>query len=412
MTTTAPYYGLGLRGRPPVSARRPAPDVGERFGRMRDNGERLVQEPFKGITTDGNVVPDLFPLAKTGVSTEPIRRAALDFLDALDANQRQQARFDLTSDAWRRWWNIHPFLMRHGVQLEELNDQQRASALRLVESTLSASGARTARDIMRLNYTIGEITGSWTEYGEWIYFVSIFGEPAADQPWGWQIDGHHLIVNCFVIDDQVVITPVFMGSEPVVAETGIYKGTSILQTEQNEGLAFINALNAEQRGKAILYDSILSTVLPPERGIGSDGRVQTAAFRDNMQIPYEGIRCDALTAGQREQLVRLAALYTNKLRAGHAELWLNSVRRYLDDTHFMWMGGIGLEDVFYYRIHSPVILIEFDHQPGIAFDSDEPTRAHIHTVIRTPNGNDYGMDYLRQHHARYRHVNGQHVLKS
>jgi hypothetical protein len=59
-----------------------------------------------------------------------------------------------------------------------------------------------------------------------------------------------------------------------------------------------------------------------------------------------------------------------------------------------------------------VILIEFDHQPGIAFDTDEPTRAHIHTVIRTPNGNDYGMDYLRQHHERYDHVNGQHVLKS
>jgi hypothetical protein len=379
---------------------------------MRANGERLVQEPFKGITSDGNVVPGLFPLATTGVSTEPVRRGAIDFLETLDASQRQQASFDLTSDAWRRWWNIHPFLMRHGVQLENLNEHQRQAALRLVEHTLSASGARTARDIMRLNHTIGEITGSWTEYGEWLYFVSVFGDPSEHEPWGWQIDGHHLIVNCFVVDDQVVITPVFMGSEPVVAETGIYKGTSVLQTEQNEGLTFIHALNAAQRGKAILYDSILSTVLPPERGIGSDGRVQTAAFRDNMQIPYEGIRSDELTDGQREQLVRLAELYTSKLRDGHAERWLESVRQHLDDTHFLWMGGIDDDDVFYYRIHSPVILIEFDHQPGIAFDSNEPTRAHIHTVIRTPNGNDYGMDYLRQHHARFDHVNGQHVPKT
>jgi hypothetical protein len=378
---------------------------------MRANGERLVQEPFKGITSDGSVIPGLFPLATTGVSTEPIRRAAVEFLNTLDASERQQASFELTSDAWRRWWNIHPFLMRHGVQLENLDDHQRQAALRLVEHTLSASGARTARDIMRLNHTIGEITGSWTEYGEWVYFVSVFGEPSEHAPWGWQIDGHHLIVNCFVIGDQVVITPVFMGSEPVVAETGIYKGTSVLQTEQNEGLTFIHALNAAQRSKAILYDSIMSTVLPPERGIGSDGRVQTAAFRDNMQIPYEGIRSDELTDGQREQLMRLAELYTSKLRDGHAERWLESVRKHLDETHFMWMGGTGDEDVFYYRIHSPVILIEFDHQPGIAFDSNEPTRAHIHTVIRTPNGNDYGMDYLRQHHARYKHVNGQHVAQ-
>ena len=412
MTATAPYLGLGLRSRQPVSARTPAPDVGERFGRMRSNGEARVAEPFKGITTDGVVVPNLFPLKATGISTEPIRRTALEFLATLNDEQRQRVTFDLTSDAWRRWWNIHPFLMRHGMLLEDLADNQREAGLRLLEHTLSASGFQTARDIMRLNHTVGEITGSWTEYGEWVYFISVFGQPSETEPWGWQVDGHHLIVNCFVIGDQITITPLFMGSEPVVAETGIYAGTSVLQTEQNDGLAFINSLNAVQRGKAILYDSIRSTVLPPERGIGSDGRVQTAAFRDNEVIPYEGIRSNQLTTGQREVLLRLASLYTSKMRDGHAELWLEAVRQHFDFTHFMWMGGTGPEDVFYYRIHSPVILIEFDHQPGIAFDTGEPTRVHIHTVVRTPNGNDYGLDYLRQHHARYKHVNGQHVLRT
>jgi len=408
----APYYGLAVRKRAPVSARTPAPDVGERFGRMRENGERSVRDPFEGITADGAIVPGLYPLRATGVSTDPIRRAAVEFLDSLNAAQRQQVSFDITSDAWRRWWNIHPFLMRHGVQLEDLADHQREAALRLVERALSASGFRTARDIMRLNHTIGEITGSWTEYGEWVYFISLFGQPSETEPWGWQIDGHHLIVNCFVLGDQIVATPLFMGSEPMVAETGIYQGTSVLQPEQNEGLKFILSLRAEQRSQAILYDSILSTVLPPERGIGADGRVQTAAFRDNVQIPYEGIRATDLGIVQREQLVRLVARYTGKLRDGHAELWLDTVRQHLDDTHFVWMGGTGPDDVFYYRIHSPVILIEFDHQPGIAFDSNEPTRNHIHTVVRTPNGNDYGMDYLRQHHARFEHVNGQHVART
>jgi hypothetical protein len=379
---------------------------------MRANAERIVSEPFKGITTDGNIVPGLFPLQATGVSTDAIRRAALDFLDLLDADQRRRAAFDVTSDAWRRWWNIHPFLLRHGLLLEDLDEQRREAALRLAQETLSASGFRLARDIMRLNHTIGEITGSWIEYGEWVYFISLFGEPSEREPWGWQIDGHHLIINCFVLGDQVVITPLFMGSEPVIAETGIYRGTSVLQPEQNEGLELINALTAGQRGKAILYDSILSTVLPPERGIGSDGRVQTAAFRDNMHIPYEGICSDELSPGQREQLLRLAELYTGRLRPGHAELWLDTVRQHLDETYFLWMGGTGDDSVFYYRIHSPVILIEFDHQPGIAFDTDEPTRAHIHTVVRTPNGNDYGQDYLRQHHARFAHVNGQHVARA
>lgn len=408
----APYYGLGLRQRSPVSARTPASDVGERFGRMLANAERLLSEPFKGITTNGNVIPDLFPLAATGISTEPIRRAAIDFLESLGIQQRQAGLFDVESEMWRRWWNIHPYLLRHGLLLEDLADHQREAALGLVARTLSATGLGTARDIMRLNHTVGEITGSWTEYGEWVYFISLFGQLSEHEPWGWQIDGHHLIINCFVLGDQVVITPLFMGSEPVVAETGIYAGVSVLQSEQNEGLNFINSLNTAQRAKVILYDSILSTVLPPERGIGSDGRVQTAVGRDNIQLPYEGLCADALTTGERQQLLRLMSLYTGKLRDDHAAVWLDTTRKHLDETYFMWMGGTGPEDVFYYRIHSPVILIEFDHQPGIAFDTNEPTRAHIHTVVRTPNGNDYGRDYLRQHHLRYDHANGQHVVRS
>ena len=65
------------------------------------------------------------------------------------------------------------------------------------------------------------------------------------------------------------------------------------------------------------------------------------------------------------------------------------------------------DDVFYYRIHSPVILIEFDHQRPVGtlnlYPPDRPTRAHIHVVVRTPNGNDYGKDLLRQHLAAHPH---------
>jgi hypothetical protein len=30
----------------------------------------------------------------------------------------------------------------------------------------------------------------------------------------------------------------------------------------------------------------------------------------------------------------------------------------------------------------------------------------VHTVVRTPNGNDYGKDLLRQHHRAYDHSPG------
>jgi hypothetical protein len=70
-------------------------------------------------------------------------------------------------------------------------------------------------------------------------------------------------------------------------------------------------------------------------------------------------------------------------------------------TYFGWIGDATPGGVFYYRVHSPVILIEFEHQAGVMFDNDVPTRNHVHTVVRTPNGNDYGIDLLRQHHERH-----------
>jgi len=93
----------------------------------------------------------------------------------------------------------------------------------------------------------------------------------------------------------------------------------------------------------------------------------------------------------------LIGTYVNRMRSDQAQLKMDEVRQHLDETYLAWMGGTDEESVFYYRVHSPVILIEFDHQNGIFLDNDAPSRNHIHTVVRTPNGNDYGKDLLRQH---------------
>jgi hypothetical protein len=298
--------------------------------------------------------------------------------------------FPIGGDTWRRWSNIHPFVMRHGMPLEDMNASQRDLALGLLRTSLSRSGFETARDVMKLNEVIREITGRDEEYGEWLYWLSLMGTPSAEEPWGWQIDGHHLIVNCFVLGDQVVMTPMFMGSEPVEADSGPYAGTRVFEAEEEGGLTLMRALTPAQQGR-----TILSRQLPNE--------VFTAAFRDNFELRHEGIRYDELSTTQQGLLVRLAETYVERVRPGHARIGMEEVTRHLGETYFAWIGEAGPDSVFYYRIHSPVILIEFDHQRGIAFDNDEPSRNHVHTVVRTPNGNDYGRDLLRQHHEQYRH---------
>ena len=80
------------------------------------------------------------------------------------------------------------------------------------------------------------------------------------------------------------------------------------------------------------------------------------------------------------------------------------IEKHLDRTRFAWIGKMDEDSVFYYRIHSPVVLIEFDHQRPIALGrSRTSTRQHIHATVRTPNGNDYGKDLLKQHLHDHHH---------
>jgi hypothetical protein len=114
-----------------------------------------------------------------------------------------------------------------------------------------------------------------------------------------------------------------------------------------------------------------------------------------------------MSSEQRARLEHLIALYVGNMRDEHAAVRMEQVQAHLDDTYFAWIGGIEDDSVFYYRIFSPVILIEFDHQSPANLRHlypPRPNRQHIHTVVRTPNGNDYGKDLLRQHYALHPHA--------
>lgn len=349
-----------------------------------------VDEPFKGVTTSGTVAPGLFPIKSTGVSTAPVREAAAAFLASLTAEQRAKTMFAVDDSEWRKWNNVHRYA-RQGVSFKEMSDDQRAKAFGLLAAGLSAKGLEKSRSIMRLNETIAEMTKRFDEYGEGLYNLTVMGEPSPTAPWGWQLDGHHLVVNYFVLRDQVVMTPAFMGSEPIRADAGKYAGTVVLQDEQNKGLAFMQALTPEQQKKATLQ---------PEK---TANNAQAQAFRDNLVVDYAGVRASELDAAQRERLVGLIGEYVGNIAESHARIRMEEVRQHLDDTHFAWIGGSSADAVFYYRIQSPVILIEFDHQTPVALPGPKvPGRIHVHSLVRTPNGNDYGKDLLRQHYEQHK----------
>ena len=366
-------------------------ELSENLQRTLARHEAAVAEPFVGVHTPNGMQSGLYRLTSNGAPTGSIRASVQAFLATLDPEVARDAQFDLESDNWRRWSNIHRFLMRHGALLEDLEAIQREAALGVLGVSLSPAGAQLAVDIMKLNGVIGDLCGHPEAFSEWLYWMSVMGEPSATEPWGWQIDGHHLIINCFVLGNQLVMTPMFMGSEPVAAAGSRFGDLRVFAEEERAALAMMSSLDGAQRAQAILAEELPSDVF-------------TNAFRDNVELAYEGIGHDQLDATQQGLLLDLISVYVGRLRADHAALKMAEVSAHLSETYFAWMGGDGPESVFYYRVHSPVLLIEFDHQSGVVFDNTEPSHAHIHTVMRTPNGNDYGKDLLRQHYEQVPHA--------
>ena len=221
------------------------------------------------------------------------------------------------------------------------------------------------------------------------------GTPSATEPWGWQLDGHHLVINYFVLRDQVVMTPTFMGSEPVIAASGQVQGHGGAAGRAEQGLALMTRLTAR------------AAQTGDHRSAKTANNTVTQAFRDNVVLDYAGIK--AVRPGRQAAaslLVDVIAEYVSNMRCGPRESADGRSPQPLDRHLFRldWRGRPPTS-VFYYRIQSPVILIEFDHQLPVGLQGlpRVPNRKHIHTVVRTPNGNDYGKDLLRQHHVSQNH---------
>jgi Protein of unknown function (DUF3500) len=349
----------------------------------------VLAKPYFGITYDGNKETDLFPIQKTGQTTLPTKKAVEAFLSSLSADQKAKCTFPVNSDEWRKWHNIE-FYKRTGIGLEELNPAQKELAFNILEASLSPKGLKKSKDVMSMEAYLAYITPSNKLLGGEKYWFTFMGSPSATDPWGFQFDGHHLIINYFIMGDQVVMTPTFMGSEPNIIAEGPNKGLRTYEAEERKGLAFFKSLNAKQKDKATVWHNL------------DQDFNRTEGFRDNETLAKQGISAKELTLKQKEILLDLVKEYVGNMKEGHAKVKMAEVRKYLNETNFSWVQTDGVDDLFYYRIHSPVILIEFDHQiPVSVWDRNKPrpgpVKYHIHTVVRTPNGNDYGKDLLRQH---------------
>lgn len=261
----------------------------------------------------------------------------------------------------------------------------------VLERTLSPEGYQKAVTAMRINGFLGALVDAPAICNQFSYNFVLFGEPSTEAPWGFSFYGHHLCLNILLYRSQIVIAPWFTGAEPNVIDAGPSQGERILQAEEQLGLRLMQSLPADRQKEAQVYAQLRDPDMPHGRWNHDDQRHLCGAYRDNRIVPYEGILVGEITDGQQDTVCSILYQYLLYLPDSARKMRMAQAWSYFHETYFCWIGGFGEHDAFYYRIQSPVVVVEFDHHSGVFLTNSEPAKFHIHTLLRMPNGGDYGM---------------------
>ncbi|KAL6860753.1 hypothetical protein ACO1O0_004787 [Amphichorda felina] len=335
---------------------------------------------------------DLFQLEDQDIEIDAIVAATKLALSKMDTSQKERVQFHIDSPEWRTWSNPEFLLRDKGVRLDEVTDELREAVMAVLQAALSPEGYEKAVGAMRINGFLGELVESPAIMNEFSYNFAIFGrEPSSTDPWGFTFYGHHLCLNVFFYKRQIVLSPWFTGAEPNIIDQGPNAGLQILQREERLGLQLMQSLPADVQARVRVYEKMKDPAMPWGRWNHDDQRHLCGAYRDNRVVPYEGVLVSEFSPEQRDIITEILREYLLYLPRRARELCLAKIKEWFHETYFCWIGGYGDEDPFYYRIQSPVIIVEFDHHSGVFLTNKEPAKFHIHTLLRTPNAGDYGM---------------------
>jgi hypothetical protein len=324
-------------------------------------------------------------------SATQMAEAAQALIATLEPARREQVVFPMDAATRSNWSNLPTVMVEPpGLMIGAMSDAQRQATHDLLRASLSSQGYAKVTSVMRLEDLLREIDAAELagqpeneetqlrrafiqtyDYGN--YAVALFGEPGSEQ-WGWKLAGHHAAANFTVSNDRVAFTPTFLGSAPMVVQEGRFAGLMALPHEGGRGIDLMRSLTAAQQQIARIAPEVAPDVF---EGAGRKASLQQ----------YEGIKASEFSADQMRLLQALVEEYVGNAEFDAAEAQLEAIRQAgWGELRFSWRGPVDPVGRFYYRVHGPRLLIEYNRQDA----------NHDHTVMRDPQ-NDYGEDWLGRH---------------
>ena len=309
---------------------------------------------------------------------------ATNFLDSLSKEQKEKTQFSF-DDQSRTSWHFLPGAMwpRAGIQLSELNENQKELLFKLLKESLSETGYSKTIRIIDLENVLRELGQGDADFRDpEKYKVAFYGDPENDNLWAWSFEGHHLSLNFSIVNGKISIAPRFMGASPATIMQGKRKGERTLAHEEDYGLQLINALSKDQKKQAIFQNTAYADIV-------------TSNASEVGPLSPVGIRVGDLSDGQKTILSNLIHEYLSTMPTALAEKRMENLKlEEFDEIRFGWAGANQSGEPHYYRIQGKTFLVEFDNTQNNA--------NHIHLVWRDFDG-DFGIDLIREHYQNSHH---------
>ena len=345
----------------------------------------LGSKPLRGT------LPGQHALKKADLNQQ-MTQAATAFIKTLNGEQKTEVMHPL-ADTLRYDWHFVP-RERQGLNLKRMNDAQRKAAMHMVEVVLTDKGYQKIKDIIDLENVLRVLESrppNDTRRDPENYAFLVYGDPAAKDPWGWRMEGHHISLHYTSVNGHISFTPSFLGSNPGHVLIDVpQKGRRVLGPEEDMGYELLNAFDAAQKKRVILAEKSPYEIfsLNKRRVTGMD--------------KMEGLSMKEMTAAQKQTFTKLIALYLGRYHVTLKNQQMAQLEKAgMDNLYFAWMGDtelkIGKGAGHYYRIQGPTILIEFDNTQNDA--------NHIHTVVRDLT-DDFSEDLLKAHYEKS-HASGK-----
>lgn len=373
------------------------PDVSQKAceqpdGYVTDNSDTDDSGSNTACNTQGEVSQS------SDTEIEAMRQAMIDFRNSLSSVLLSEASVCLDDERFYLWHNTPANNdNRDGITYGDLTSDQLVDFKNLMQLFLSADGYQKVYEITELSegWLSDIMSNVWSPN---YYSIDLFGDPETSGSWGFQLDGHHCVVNFLVHGDAVSIVPAFMGGEPA-AENYNGEDFDIFSDERDLALNLYNSLSTDELASASSTSTSHSLQVGP-----ADRNGDPDPYRGDYDYSgFEtGLKYSEMSSVVQTQLIILMQEYVYNLTDNFADVWWADIMANIDETYFVWINDSGTSPTstseFYYRIYNPYLWAEFNTEGSTGANSGTiADYNHVHTITRIPNnpttdnGGDYGI---------------------